>query len=150
MKGSSRKGKGEKMMKNYLQTRPQNDLFDAFDDFFRPMFYDEKLDSMRTDIRETEQSYELDVELPGFNKSEIKVSLENGYLTVSAEKNEKEEQKNARYLRKECRVSCSRSYYVGEDVEQENVKAKYENGILSLTVPKMQPKKLAAKTIDID
>ena len=57
---------------------------------------------------------------------------------------------NSRYLRKECRVSCRRSYYVGEDVEQENVKAKYENGVLSLTVPKMQPKKVEAKTIAID
>ncbi len=138
------------MMKNYLQTRPQTDIFDAFEDLFRPMFYDEKLDSMRTDIRETEQSYELDIELPGFEKSEIKVSLDNGYLTVGAEKEEKEEHKNARYLRKECRVSCRRSYYVGEDVEQENVKAKYENGVLSLTVPKVQPKKVEAKTIAID
>ena len=137
-------------MKNYLQTRPQGDIFDAFDDFFRPMFYDEKLDSMRTDIRETDKSYELEIELPGFEKSEISVSLENGYLTVGAEKAEKEENKNARYLRKECRVSCRRSYYVGEDVEQENVKAKYENGILSLSVPKMQPKKPVSRTINID
>lgn len=137
-------------MKNYLQTRPQTDIFDAIDDFFRPMFYDEKLDSMRTDIRETDTSYELDIELPGFEKSEIKVSLENGHLTVGAEKTEKEEHKSARYLRKECRVSCRRSYYVGEDVEQENVKARYENGILFLTVPKTQPKKFEAKTINID
>ena len=138
------------MMKNYLQTRPQTDIFDAIDDFFRPMFYDEKLDSMRTDIRETEHSYELEIELPGFAKNEISVSLENGYLTVGAEKTEKEEQKNARYLRKECRVSCRRSYYVGEDVEQENVKAKYENGILALSVPKTQPKKPEPRTIAID
>ncbi len=138
------------MMKNYLQTRPQTDIFDAFEDFFRPMFYDEKLDSMRTDIRETDKSYELDIELPGFAKNEISVSLENGYLTVGAEKTEKEEQKNARYLRKECRVSCRRSYYVGEGIEQENVKARYENGILFLTVPKMQPKKPESKTIAID
>ena len=114
------------------------------------MFYDEKLDSMRTDIRETEHSYELEIELPGFAKNEISVSLENGYLTVGAEKTEKEEQKNARYLRKECRVSCRRSYYVGEDVEQENVKAKYENGILALSVPKTQPKKPEPRTIAID
>ena len=139
-------------MKTYLQTRNNGDIFDAFSDFFRPMFYDEKLDSMRTDIRENEHSYELDIEMPGFKKSEIKVSLENGYLTVGAEKTEQEGEgnKGERYLRKECRVSCQRSYYVGEDVEQENVKAKYENGILSLTVPKVQPKKIEAKTITID
>ncbi len=138
------------MMKTYLQTRPQNDIFDALDDFFRPMFYDEKLDSMRTDIRENETSYLLDIELPGFAKNEIKVSLENGYLTVSGEKTEKEEDKNTKFLRKECRLSCRRSYYVGEDVEQENVRAKYENGILTLTVPKTQPKKIEARTINID
>ncbi len=137
-------------MKYELQTRQNNDLFDAFEDFFRPMFYDEKLDSMRTDIRETETSYELDIELPGFAKNEINVSLENGYLTVGAEKAEKEENKRARYLRKECRVSCRRSFYVGEDVEQENVKARYENGVLFLTVPKTQPKKPETKTINID
>ena len=78
-------------MKTYLQTRT-DDLFDAldpFNDFFRPIFYDEKFDSMRTDIRESDQSYELDIELPGFDKSEISVSLENGYLTVGAKKEER-------------------------------------------------------------
>ena len=76
-------------MKTYLQKKTGGDIFDAFNDFFKPMFYDEHLDSMRTDIRETATAYELDIEMPGFNKSEIKVSLENGYLTVSAEKNAK-------------------------------------------------------------
>lgn len=139
-------------MKTYLQRKSTDDLFDPFRDFFKPMFYDEQLDSMRTDIKETDKEYLLCIELPGFNKSEIKVSLENGYLTVSAEKQQKEdgEKENARYLRKECRVSCQRSYYVGDDVEQENVRAKYENGILTLNVPKQQPKKIAPKTIDID
>ena len=140
-------------MKTYLQTRT-DDLFDAldpFNDFFRPIFYDEKFDSMRTDTRESDQNYELDIELPGFDKSEISVSLENGYLTVGAKKEERVRgDKNAKYLRKECRMSCRRSYYVGEDVEQQNVKAKYENGILSLTVPKVAPKKLEARTISID
>ncbi len=140
-------------MKTYLQKRTSNDIFDAFNDFFRPMFYDEKLDSMKTDIKETEENYELEIELPGFKKEEIKVSLENGYLTVGAEKAESKEdgeQNGKRYIRKECSVSCQRSYYVGDDVEQENVKAKYENGILSLIVPKVQPKKAAPTTITIE
>lgn len=137
-------------MKTYLQTRENRDFFDALDDFFRPMFYDEKFDSMRTDIRETDAAYELDIELPGFEKSEIKVSLENGYLTVGAEKAQRENKKDAKYLRKECRISCRRSYYVGEDVEEGSVKAHYENGILALTVPKTQPKKIEARTINID
>lgn len=127
-------------MKHELQTRNNNyDLFDVFDDFFKPMFFEESKE-LRTDIKETETSYELDLKLPGFRKDEIKVSLENGYLTVSAEKNKKEE--NGKYLRREIRESTSRSYYVGTDVTREQIKAKYDNGILSLTVPKEQPKKI--------
>ena len=136
-------------MKTYLQTGNNSNFFDAFNDFFRPMFYEENAGHMRTDIRETEGNYELNIELPGFQKNEIKISLENGYLTVGAEKKQKEEG-DGKYLRRECRMSCQRSYYVGEDVEQENIRAKYEQGVLSLTVPKMSPKKLEARTISID
>ena len=139
-------------MKTYLQKRNSGDVFDVFEDFFKPMFYDEQLDSMRTDIKETDNDYQLSIEMPGFKKDEIKVALENGYLTVSAEKNELQEEggENAKYLRKECRVSCQRSYYVGDQVQEEAVKAKYENGMLLLTVPKEEPKKLAAKSIAIE
>ena len=138
-------------MKTYLQKRT-GDVFDAIEDFFKPMFYDEQLDSMRTDIKETDKDYQLSIEMPGFKKDEIKVSLENGYLTVSAEKNETEEEgkEASKYLRKECRVSCQRSYYVGDKVQEENVKAKYENGMLQLTVPKEEPKKIASKSIAIE
>ncbi len=136
-------------MKHELQTRNNNyDLFDVFDDFFKPMFFEETKE-LRTDIKETETAYELDLELPGYKKDEIKVTLENGYLTVSAEKNQKEESK--KYLRREIRESTSRSYYVGSEVAREQIKAKYDNGILTLTVPKEQPKKLPeASTIDIE
>ena len=139
-------------MKTYLQKRNSGDVFDVFEDFFKPMFYDEQLDSMRTDIKETDNDYQLSIEMPGFKKDEIKVALENGYLTVSAEKNEQQEEggENAKYLRKECRVSCQRSYYVGDQVQEEAVKAKYENGMLLLSVPKEEPKKLAAKSIAIE
>lgn len=139
-------------MRTYLQKRNSGDVFDVFEDFFKPMFYDEQLDSMRTDIKETDNDYQLSIEMPGFKKDEIKVALENGYLTVSAEKNEQQEEggENAKYLRKECRVSCQRSYYVGDQVQEEAVKAKYENGMLLLTVPKEEPKKLAAKSIAIE
>ena len=144
--------KGVKTMKTYLQKRNSGDVFDVFEDFFKPMFYDEQLDSMRTDIKETDKDYQLSIEMPGFKKDEIKVALENGYLTVSAEKNEQQEEggENAKYLRKECRVSCQRSYYVGDQVQEEAVKARYENGMLLLTVPKEEPKKLAAKSIAIE
>ena len=137
-------------MKHELQTRNNNyDLFDVFDDFFKPMFFEETKE-LRTDIKETETAYELDLELPGYAKDEIKVSLDNGYLTVSAEKHQKEEE-GKKYLRREIRESTSRSYYVGTDLTKEQIKAKYNNGILSLTVPKEQPKKLPEATfIDIE
>ena len=140
-------------MKTYLQKRNSGDVFDVFEDFFKPMFYDEQLDSMRTDIKETDKDYQLSIEMPGFKKDEIKVSLANGYLTVSAEKAEKEEEgkeKSAKYLRRECRVSCQRSYYVGADVQVDSVKAKYDNGMLELTVPKAAPKKIETKSIAIE
>ncbi len=140
-------------MKTYLQKRNNGDVFDVFENFFKPMFYDEQLDSMRTDIKETDDDYKLSIEMPGFKKDEIKVSLDNGYLTVSAEKAEKEEEgkeKGAKYLRRECRVSCQRSYYVGDDVQVDSVKAKYDNGMLELTVPKAAPKKIETKSIAIE
>ncbi|MCD8373305.1 MAG: Hsp20/alpha crystallin family protein [Clostridia bacterium] len=126
-------------------------FFDAMDDFFRPMFWNEP-DRMRTDITETENGYKLDVELPGFDKKDIDVKLEDGYLTVSAQKSGdgEEDNKNGKYVLKECCVSCRRSYYVGEDIQRENVKAKYENGILSLTLPKEDIKKISSTNIDIE
>ena len=143
-------------MKNYIQKRnsyPRDPFFDAFDDFFKPVFYDESYDSMRTDIKETDDGYQLAIEMPGFDKKDIKVSLENGYLTVSATKSSKEEEnkdKKERYIRKECSVSCQRSYYVGDDVEQGSIKAKYENGMLCLSVPKSEPKQLPSHNIEIE
>ena len=146
-------------MKNELSRRNAYNDFDFFDeamhDFF-PAFYGGKNHGhkyMRTDIKETDDDYKLSIEMPGFKKDEIKVSLDNGYLTVSAEKAEKEEEgkeKSAKYLRRECRVSCQRSYYVGDDVQVDSVKAKYDNGMLELTVPKAAPKKIETKSIAIE
>lgn len=138
-------------MKNYgLSKRNNNyDLFDAFDDFFRPVFYDD-VNDLKTNIKETDSSYELDIEMPGYAKDQIKVALENGYLTVSASKESKEEDKNKHFVRKEISESCSRSYYVGDDVTQADIKAKYENGMLAISVPKSQPKQLKSSYIDIE
>ena len=94
---------------------------------------------MKTDVRETEKTYELDIDLPGFKKDEIQIELKDGYLTVSAAKglDKDEEDKKGHYIRQE-RYSgaMSRTFYVGDDVKQEDIKAKFENGILSLSVPK--------------
>ena len=144
-------------MKNYLTNYNRNnhafDFFDdAFDNFFRPLFYDEKLDAMKTDIRETKDSYILDVEMPGFDKEDISLDLDNGYLTIRAEKKEKDEsgKEEHRYVRKERSVSCQRSYYVG-DTEEESIKAKYDKGVLTVTLPKKEVEKPAPqKSIVID
>lgn len=138
-------------MKHYLQNRDNRnyDLFDAFDDFFRPVFFDDG-NALRTNIKESDGEYSLDIEMPGYSKDQIKVSLDDGYLTVSAKKEQKEEDGKKRYLRKEITESCQRSYYVGDSVTQEQIKAKYDNGILSLTVPKSQPKQIQSHFIDIE
>ena len=141
-------------MKNYLQKRNNNALnfFDVFDDdFFKPMFLDEQQD-LKTNIKETDENYELEVEIPGYRKDQIKIELENGYLTISCAKEQKEEEKgkNSRYVRKEISESCQRSYYVGNDVTQDQIKAKYDNGMLTLTVPKEQPKVSQSNFIAIE
>ena len=100
---------------------------------------------MKTDIRETDKSYELDVDLPGFKKDEIKVQLKDGYLILSAAKGlDKDEQNKAgNYIRRERYAgTMSRSFYVGEAVSEEDIHAKYEDGILKLSVPKKAPKKI--------
>ena len=127
-------------------------LFDDFmdfpfdDDFWgrkNPLYGKNAKRMMKTDIRETEGSYELDVDLPGFKKDEIKASLENGYLTISAAKglDKDEKDKDGKYIRQERYAGAmSRSFYVGDEVTQEDIKAKYEDGILKLSIPKKEKK----------
>lgn len=137
-------------MKNYLTNYGGKDIFDAFDSLFKPMFLDETHD-MRTDIKETDDGYQIDIEMPGFKKEQISVSLENGYLNVRGEKKtENKEEKGKKYLRKEISESYQRSYYVGDDIKEENIKAKYENGLLVLSVPKPQAKQLPSHSITIE
>ncbi|MGN1053595.1 MAG: Hsp20/alpha crystallin family protein [Candidatus Scatosoma sp.] len=134
-------------MKNYLQknTTQHVSLFDALDDFFRPVFADEG-NYLKSNISETENDYRLDVAVPGFSKDQIKLSLEDGYLNVVCNKQNKEEKNEGDkkggtvYRRKEIAEYSSRSFYVGDDLSQEDIKAKYENGILSLIIPKVTKK----------
>ena len=103
---------------------------------------------MKTDVKETETGYEVDIDLPGFKKDEINAKLDNGYLTISAAKGlDKDEQdKNGKYIRRERYAgSMSRSFYVGEGVTEEDIKAKYEDGILRLVVPKKDAKAVENK-----
>ena len=102
---------------------------------------------MKTDVKETETGYEVDIDLPGFKKDEINAKLDNGYLTISAAKGlDKDEQdKNGKYIRRERYAgSMSRSFFVGEGVTEEDIKAKYEDGILRLVVPKKDNKAVEA------
>ena len=100
---------------------------------------------MKTDIKEKKDSYELEVDLPGFTKDEINASIEDGYLTISAAKGldkDEKEKDSGKYIRKERYAgACQRSFYVGEGVKQEDVKAEFKHGILKLTVPKKEPEK---------
>lgn len=109
---------------------------------------------MKTDVRETDNGYEMDVDLPGFKKEEVKVDLKDGYLTIRAAKGlDKDEQnKKGRYIRQERYAGqCSRSFYVGDAVKPEDVKAHFENGILKLTLPKATKQQLPAESgISID
>ena len=109
---------------------------------------------MKTDVRETESGYEVDIDLPGFKKDEINIQLDNGYLSISAAKGlDKDEQdKEGKYIRKERYAgSMSRSFYVGNAITQDDIKAKYESGILRLSVPKKAAEEIeSAKRIAIE
>lgn len=129
--------KGDTTMKNYITTRNNHDLFDeAFDSFFRPFYVDSESSFMKTDIKETDKNYVMDVEMPGLDKKDISLKFESGYVTISAKKEEHES--DGKYLRRERATSYSRSYYMG-DVDEKQIKAKYENGVLTVTVPKDKP-----------
>ncbi len=112
---------------------------DFFEDVFDDPFFERKdIKLMKTDIKEEDGNVVVEIDLPGYEKENIKVDLEDGYLTVKAEKDEKkEDDKKGKYLRRERYVGmCSRSYYVGNGVRHEDIKANFKNGILTLTYPK--------------
>lgn len=135
------------------RTNTRNSFFgenlfdDFFEDFARPMRsalrYDASAGIMRTDIKESDAGYELDIDLPGCKKENVTAELKEGYLTIKAETNRSDEQKdeNGRYIRRERYYgNCSRSFYIGEDVTQEDIKAKFEDGILKISIPKKEAK----------
>ena len=102
---------------------------------------------MKTDVKEHDDRYEVDIDLPGFKKEEIQLNLENGYLTVTAAKGlEKEEEKKGKLIRQERWAgTLQRSFYVGEALEETDIAARFENGVLSLQIPKKEEKKLPEK-----
>jgi len=117
-------------------TKRNNGFFDLFDDFFEFPLAGKK-NNMRVDIKENEENYQIDVELAGFKKEDIKIQLEDGYLTISAVRaaEDKEEEKGRIIRQERYYGEVSRSFYVGNYSEEE-VNAKYENGVLTVTLPK--------------
>ena len=131
---------------------------DLFDDFMRDFPFNDRdmkrmerklyghhgKNMMKTDIKEMDNGYELEMDLPGFTKDEVKASLENGYLTISAAKGldqDEKEKKTGKYIRRERYAgACQRTFYVGEDVAQEDIKAEFKHGILKLFIPKKEAK----------
>ena len=139
----------------------RNDPFDdIFDDFMRPSKavrsnFMTQSTVMKTDIKELDKAYQLDVELPGVKKENVTVELNDGALEIKvvSEVNNDEKDEKGKYLRRERFYgSCSRSFYVGEDVKEEDIKAKFDNGVLTITVPKVeaQPKVEQKKLISIE
>ena len=126
----------------------------VFDDFFDFPLYDDRAEKklyghhaanlMKTDIQEHEDGYTLEMDLPGFKKEEIQVELNNGYMTISAAKGldeDEKDKKSGKYIRRERYTgSCQRSFYVGEDVTEEDIKAEFKHGILKLFIPKKEAK----------
>ena len=115
-----------------------------------PLYGKHAKNLMKTDIRETDNSYELDVDLPGFKKDEVQVELEDGYLTISAQKRLDKDEKDdqGRYIRQERYAGAmSRSFYVGDSITVDDMKAKFEDGILQISVPKTTVEALPKKNI---
>ncbi len=140
----------------YMKLIPRNyDLFaDVFDDMFNSSLTRGVSSIMKTDIHEKDGNYVVDVELPGYKKEDIGIDLKNGYLSISAKHETNETEKNEKgYVIHEERSfgSCSRSYYVGEYVKPEDIKAKFDNGILTLVIPNTDKKQVeASKPIMIE
>ena len=133
---------------------PRKNDFDIFDSFFDDDFFPRKEHNlMKTDIREKKDKYLVDIDLPGFEKENIDLSLKNGYLNIHAKVNKEEHNKEEeKFVRRERFFGeCSRSFYVGDDIKEEDIHAEFRNGILKITVPKkeLEDKSKQVKQIEI-
>ncbi|MFO7968605.1 MAG: Hsp20/alpha crystallin family protein [Candidatus Izemoplasmatales bacterium] len=131
------------------RNNPLSFFDDFFDDFLTPA---KRSNCMKTDIIEKDDGYELQVDVPGFDKEDVKISLDNGYLTIEAktESEESEEDKDRHYLKRERYVGASaRSFYVGEDISEEDIKANYDKGMINLFIPKQGTNVKEKKYIEI-
>jgi len=125
---------------NLVRRGNSYDAFNMMNSFFNNSFFDSapSVAKMKSDIRQTDNEYIIESELPGFDKSDIKLELKNSYLTITAGKDEKAEENENGYLRRERRTGqVCRSFYV-EGIDQKDISAKYDNGVLAVTLPKKQ------------
>ena len=123
---------------------PRRHDFDLWDEMFRdPFFTEGESKLMKTDIKEKKDKYLIDIDLPGYEKDGIKIEIQDGYLTIHAKVNKEEnDEEKGKYVRKERYTGeCSRSFYVGDNVKEEDIKAKFVNGTLKLEIPKKEDKK---------
>ena len=134
-----------------------DDWMDSFEEEFfgrkNPLYGKHAKNMMKTDVRETDGTYEVDIDLPGFKKEDISVSFENGYLTVSTNKtlDRDDKDKDGKYIRQERYAgSMSISFFIGKNIPKEDIKAKYEDGVLRLSVPKKDIKVIENNTISIE
>ena len=134
---------GENLFDNFME----DFAFPAFPDVDKTLYGKHAKNLMKTDVKETDTDFVVDIDLPGFKKDEIKMQLDNGYLTVSAEKElDKDEKKKGKYVRRERYAgSVSRSFYVGENITDKDIHPKYENGILTFSLPKEDKKAVEEK-----
>ena len=124
---------------------PKKNNFDVFEEMFKDPFFTGERESrlMRTDIKENNDSFTIDIDMPGYEKEDIKMEIEDGYLTVHGKVNKNTEQKeDGKYVRKERYTGeCTRSFYIGEDIKEEDIKASFRNGTLSISLPKKEAQK---------
>lgn len=122
---------------------PRRNDFDFLDELFQDPFFNRHENKvMKTDIKENENEYSIIVDLPGFDKNNIKIEVEDGYLTIQASMNEENNEENGKFVRRERYFGeCSRSFYVGEAIETEDIKAVFKNGTLKLSIPKKETRK---------
>lgn len=138
---------GENLFDNFFDGFFDFPTFDhrAIDDVQKKLYGHHASNMMKTDVKDQEDHYEVDMDLPGFSKDEMTIQLKDGYLTIQAAKGlnkDETDEETGKYVRRERYAgSMSRTFYVGDEVKQEDIHAKYENGVLRLTIPKQETKK---------
>ena len=140
---------GENLLDEFFDEPWEKSLFGTRN----PLYGKHAKNLMKTDVKETGDHYEVDIDLPGFQKDEVSIDLKNGCLTIQAAKglDKSESDKKGKYIRQERYAgACSRSFYVGEDVEPDQISAKFESGILQISVPKAAKKLPKSSSISID